>query len=646
MQGFTGIIQKLAMSTGVATLIVVPSFAMAQFNQAPMLDALVEAGEIPPIEERIPASPMVVEPLESIGEYGGTWRHGLVGGNAQHMLARVMKYDHLMRWDPDYNEVIPDIAEAVDVSDDGREYVFHLREGIRWSDGAPFTADDIMFWYEAVYLNDELAARRNQNNRITVTKIDDYTVSFAFEEPSGFFLQHDVAGRWGWYYTSYPRHYFSQYHIDYNPDGIEDLMAAEGFTSWAQMFEAKAGTALAERTIERFQNLNIPTLHAWVLTRPYDGSSRVIGERNPYYFKVDPDGNQLPYIDRVEFGQYESSEVLMLRALAGEIDFRDNTDGQFGTLDQKSVFFDHMEDGDFRFIDLTPAASTELTLYLNHTHKDPRLRNIFQNRDFRIGLSHAINRQEIIDTVYVGQGEPHQLAPRESSPYYDAQMAKQFTEYDLDLANEYLDRAGFTERDSSGFRVDENGARISFAVNVVATRQPNVDGMELASAHLAEVGIDMQLRTLEQSLFWNIRDSNTHDALVWSGPGGLGWDVLIDPYGWFPANHNAFWAVAWGAWYLDPNNPIAEEPPEHIKELMDMYDALLATPDTEAQAELTRDLLARARDEFFTIGINLRAVNFGIAKNNFRNVPQVMPEGAIFANPGPTNPQTYYFASQ
>jgi peptide/nickel transport system substrate-binding protein len=187
-----------------------------------MLAEMVAAGELPPLEERLPANPMVVEPVESLGQYGGTWRSGLRGGGDNAWLTRTIAYEYLVRWDPTWAEVIPNVAESFEANADATEFTFKLREGMKWSDGAPYTADDILFWYEDVLVDPEYSAThavggwlQSGGEPVRVEKVDDYTVKFVFAAPNGLFIQRlatpDGAGPVG-----LPKHYCSQFHAMYN----------------------------------------------------------------------------------------------------------------------------------------------------------------------------------------------------------------------------------------------------------------------------------------------------------------------------------------------------------------------------------------------------------------------------------------------
>lgn len=616
-----------------------PSFAQT-YQEAPEIAQRVDAGELPPVTERLPQDPMVVEPVERIGEYGGEWRWGLIG--AETPFVRIMAYENLVRWNPEWTEIVPNVAESFEVSDDATTYTFKLREGMKWSDGQPFTADDIMFWYEDVLMNEELTPSvpswlTSGDEPVVVEKLDDTTVRFTFAEPNGLFMQR-LATPDGMAPTDFPRHYLEQFHKKYNED-VGTLVEEAGAADWPTFWEAKVGDPFA---LSRWQDPNRPSIHAWSPTSALGEGTRVVAVRNPYYWKVDPEGNQLPYLDRLVFDQVEDVEVLLLKALGGEIDMQDR---HVATLANKAVFADNMAAGDYRFFDTVPADMNEMIIALNLNHKNPVKREVFQNKDFRIGLSHAINRQEIIDLVYVGQGKPHQAAPRPESEFYHEQLATQYTEYDVELANEHLDRA-FPEKDAQGFRLGPDGKRISFAVEVTPAYRPaQVDALELIQGYWREVGVDMQIRAQERTLLYTRKNANEHDAVVWGGDGGLA-DAVLDPRWYFPYSDESNFAQAWRTWYTNPGGAGAttqpEEPPPATKQQMELYDQLKTTADPERQAELFREILDIAAEEFYAIGISLPLQSYGIVKNGFHNVPEVMPSAWLYPHPAPTNPEQYF----
>lgn len=617
-------------------------------REAPMLAARVAAGELPPLEERLPANPKVVEPTESLGQYGGAWRSGLRGGQDNAWLTRTIAYEYLVRWDPTWSEVIPNVAESFEANADATEFTFKLREGMKWSDGEPYTADDIVFWYEATLINEEYAAANPTGNWIrsggqlpVVEKVDDYTVKFVFAAPHGLFIQL-LATPSGAGPVGLPEHYCSQFHAAYNDD-LDALIAENQAVDWVNLFQLKCGGVPGTPYDSSWYNADRPVLWAWDITVPYGGNTtQVVAERNPYYFKVDTEGRQLPYIDRFVAEIGEDVQVLVLRALNGEIDFQDR---HIATLDNKAVFADNMAAGEYGFFDTIPSSMNGVAIALNLTHKDPVKREIYQNKDFRVALSHAINRQEIIDVVFVGQGEPYQLAPRPTSPFYNERLAKQYTEYDPDLANEILDGI-FPDKNASGFRLGPDGNPVLVDVQVTAVNTSQVDTMELVKGYWEAVGIQTNINSIDRSLFYTRKDGNEHDTAVWGGDGGL--DVILEPRWYFPHGTESLYAQAWVTFYNNPSGQGAltapEEPPAATKQQMDLYDQIKATGNVEEQAELMAQLLEIAADEFYAIGIVLPAPGYGIVRNNFHNVPSPHPGAWLYPNPGPTNPEQFWIS--
>ena len=287
---------------------------------------------------------------------------------------------------------------------------------------------------------------------------------------------------------------------------------------------------------------------------------------------------------------------------------------------------------------------SDLLVQLNLAHKDPVMRTMFQNRDFRIGLSYAINRSELIDAVVQGQGEPWQAAPRRESEYFDEEFAKQYTEFDLDRANQHLDRAGYAERDGEGFRLRPDGRRIHFTVEIATPTVKDfwVDAMELIKGYWAKVGIDVDVKSEDRALFYERKDANAHDAVVWQGPGGLQ-DAILDPRCYFPFSNESGYATPWAAWFTS-RGTAGEEPPEPAKRQMELYRQLEATIDEAERGRLFRGILDIAKEEFGLIGSVAPTEGYGIVANNFHNVPASMPDANIYSTPGPTNPEQYFIS--
>ncbi|GAA4982082.1 ABC transporter substrate-binding protein [Actinopolymorpha pittospori] len=610
----------------------------AKGKEAPTLAALVKEGKLPPVAERLPEDPVVVQPNDRIGVYGGEWTSGILGPSDAAWLTRTVGYENLMRWDPAFQEVIPNVARSIEVEDGGRAFVVALRRGMKWSDGEDFTAEDLVFAYNEVLLNEDLfpippSMYVPGDTAGKIEQVDATTVRFTFPRPNSLFVRlhatpdaSDILG--------FPRHYMEQFHQKFNP-GVEALVDSEDQPSWMELLLAKS---------DQWQNKELPRLHAWVPRTVFGEGSRYIYERNPYYWKTDPEGSQLPYIDRLIYRYIADPQVMILAASNGDFDMQDRT---INTLRDKPVLAAAREKGGYRFFDEIPSDSTACVIALNLNHRDPVKREIFGNRDFRVGLSYAMNRQEIIDSVYQRQGEPYQVAPRDSSPYYDEEMAKQYTKYDVDLANEHLDRAGFAKRDSAGFRLGPDGRRISFAVEVpTAYRAEWPDTMQLVRGHWRAVGIDMQVKNEDRTLWSERVDAGHHDAVVWQAEGG-GWiEPLMRTDWYFPSTSESVnYAGQWMEWYQTRGEG-GEEPPPPVRRQMELYDQIRETVDEGARDELLRQLLQIAKEFFFHIGTILMPPSYGIVKNNFHNVPREIPQSFLYPTPGPTNPEQYFISDE
>jgi peptide/nickel transport system substrate-binding protein len=614
---------------------------VASYQESPLVAEQVAAGALPPIEERLPKNPVVVTPTESIGTYGGTWRTALVGGSDTAWLARTIGYDGLVRWDPTWDEIIPNVAESYEISADTRSYTFKLREGMKWSDGTPFTSADIEFYVNDVYLVEELSTE-SRLNPFSIEVADETTFTVTYEKPNGFALA-QMAQDGGSQWVRYPRHYLEQFHKTYNTTNLDQLIADQGAADWIELFRTKGGDIPGTPYNAVWQNPELPRLHAWAIVEPYGETTRVSASRNPYYWKVDTDGNQLPYIDQVVYDVLQDPEVLILKIVNGEVDFHDR---HVNNNTNKPVFADALESAQLHFVETIPSTMNAVSIALNLNHKDPVTREIFQNIDFRIGLSHAINRQEVIDTIFVGQGQPWQLAPREGLPYYNETLAKQYTEYDVDLANQKLD-AVLPNKDGDGKRLRSDGQKLLVQIEVATGGGVSVeqlDSVNLVASYWNEVGVETVVKPEDRSLLYTRKEANDCDCVIWGGDGGFK-DAIYDPRWYFPFSAESNYAQAWQTWYNKPSNPLTqpEEPPEAARQQMDLYDQLKETPDVDEQNALFAQILDIAQQQFWAMGLVLPINGYAIVKNNFMNVPETFPEAYVFVTPGPTNPQQYYF---
>jgi ABC-type transport system substrate-binding protein len=569
-------------------------------REAPEWAAQVKEGTLPKLRDRLPAKPVVIEPVERAGPYGGRWRTVILGPDDTAWFGQLL-LEPLVRWNDRATDIVPNVAESFTAESDGKVYVVRLRPGLRWSDGEPFTAADVVFAQNDVANNPEMSPI--QVNNPTAEMVDDYTVRFTFAEPNSLFLTIGLGST----LTERPAHYLKKFHKEY-AENIDALVKEEGQADWIELFFSKA---------DQWSNHELPRLHAWAPQSEFGAGQRIIFRRNPYYWKTDPGGRQLPYIDEIAFEIVDDNpELMLLKGVEGSIDMHFR---HFNIARNKPVLARDRERGDYRFFDTKPAIMNSMMIVFNLTHEDPVKREIFNNRDFRIGLSYALNRQDMIDAVYQRQGEPWQAAPRRESEFFDEGFAKQYTEYDPDLANEHLDRAGYTERNGNGIRLGPDGKPITFSINFASGSQDRPENaLEQVRRYWLEVGIDASPNSIDRGLLAIRNDTNKDDAFAWEGDGGL--NPIAVPDWYFPDPAYLTFGRLWSQWYGSGGKQ-GEKPPAPIRRQMDLYDQIKASTDTGVQKDLMREILAVAKEEFWVLGTVVMPDSYGIAKNSFRNVP-------------------------
>jgi peptide/nickel transport system substrate-binding protein len=609
-----------------------------KFQEAPALADMVKAGKLPAVAERVSKEPMVIQPIESVGVYGGKWRSGYLGAADSAWFGRTIGYESLVRWDPTWKTLVPDIAKSYEVSPDGKEFTWHLRQGMKWSDGQPFGSDDFVFWFEDVLANDELTPAKpviftTSGKLGKVVKVDDTTFKMVFEQPNGLLLKRLAMLGAGTFIK--PAHYAKQFHTKYNKEAVDKMVADQRLANWVALFGAKV-SSVQNVGDARWFNPEMPTLFPWMLTTGIGQTNQVTAVRNPYYWKVDPQGNQLPYLDELDYPQIENGDVLLLKALNGEVEMEDR---HFTNAKNKPVMTDNQQKGNYHFFTETPDSMNTFTVLFNFNHKDPVLRDIIRNKDFRVALSHAIDRKQIIDTVYVSQGTPWQAAPLKASPYYHEQLATQYLEYDAAKANQMLDAIGL-KKGSDGIRLRPDGKKLSMIWEVVSTSQDWIDVLNVLKPQWAAVGVDIQIKSEDRALRQTRLTALDHDVTNWGGDGGI--DAILGPY-WYLAyaSFNCF-ASAWALWW-ETGGKQGEEPTEPAKKQQQIYDQIVITADADEQKALMKQLLDISADQFWIMGISTPGDGYGMVKNNFHNVPkQLFSSGQEFCNPGAAMPEQFY----
>ncbi|NPV06981.1 MAG: ABC transporter substrate-binding protein [Anaerolineae bacterium] len=603
-----------APTTAPAEATALPATPASKYSEAPELAALVAEGKLPPVDERLPKEPLVVEVVEEIGQYGGVWRQ-LHMGTTDLWQNYYKTAEFLGKFNPE-GVIVPNVAKGWEFSDDGKTITIYLREGMKWSDGAPFTTDDVMFWYEDIILNDELTpAKPSQLQRAgklgVVEKVDDYTFTITWEEPYGAFYDHLSTFRM-WQ----PAHYLKRFHAKYaRKEELEAAMKEEGFDTWTDLFGAK--TAFAN-------NPGTPDFMPWNPTNYVDAPVQV-WERNPYYYKVDPAGNQLPYINRLERTLLPDAEAILLKAIAGEADFESR---RIENVQNYPVVKENEEKGGYRVILEDNAGSNIGTTFFNYAHQDEYLRELFLEKDFRVAMSHALDRQEIADIVHKGLTPPSQVSVAQSSIWWEEWYSTNYIEYDPDKTNELLDSLGLDQRDDEGYRLRPDGQRLML-INYIfdEARTSAVEMAELSKDYWNAVGVNVVNNPLDRQL-WEVQTAALeHDLSAYIANFGHKTQTPIQQLVMFCVSAGStHWARAWALWYQSGGRE-GVEPPEKIKELQSIYEQCMAETSVERRNELIKQACANHAENLWMIGV-VNESDYGrfmVVKNNLRNVPDHIP---------------------
>ncbi len=605
------------------------------FQEAPMLAELVRQGELPPLMERLPVEEDIrVVNVPEIGEFGGTYRitsNGL-GGHEANLEQWVKRDGDGIAW--------YDFVGYFTLSDDGRTYTMRLRDGLKWSDGVPLTMDQIRFAWEEVNLNKELNPRLGgmyedlvSGNEVTFNVIDDLHFSLKYDSPN-YALMTNRADRRGhfcgvcWFVAD---QYMKQFHPDHaNAADLAKAITESGAENWTGLFSGKTNmhTNPEHPSIAPFQ------LDWW-------SDSRIHFVRNPYFFQVDPAGNQLPYVDAFTKIKVESRDVAVFRTMAGETDAYTRA-FQLGDLPLLQA---NAENGGYQVFLWPSTGGNDVGLHMNMTYNtDPEIGKWIRTADFRKALSLGINREQINEVMFHGLGTIQAWIPHPETPYYPgAQWAGVDISHDPVTANRILDELGLTSKDSEGYRLRADGMgpltlSIAFPNDESAKIAPMVQQM------WRDIGIKLALDST--SVYYQImREDTGYMALhtdfsaYHADPWMIGWNrvtpvttsaqiaAAIGLYfqtqgaeGMAPGPNSAFMPAA-------PPNNYAADPSGNLMMLQNIYVEGRKLPRfSPERVELGKQIFQTNVEEKYTLGtIGFTATRRGVMVNrkNFRNVPEL-----------------------
>jgi len=623
-----------------------PKAAWWPQGEAPVLADLVKEGRLPPVAERVGPEPLVMEGVDGIGTYGGSW-YRLV--NANYDFGTIywrLSAANLVRWSPQGYPLVPHIAKSWEISPDYRIFTFTLRKGMRWSDGQPFTSEDIAYWYEheVKYFNIQPPFLRAGSTLGRVEKVDDLHVRFVFSEPNPLFLERLASTGQNYDdYTEYivPAHYLRQYH--------PALGSQELIQKTMDALKLSSPVALYKR-MKHYLNPEHPRLWPWVY-HTYQPTTPQTFVRNPYYFVVDTRGNQLPYLDRLVM-DIKSSDLIAISASSGEPSMQDR---HIRYEDQILLLGSAVRNG-YEVYHWKSASQSPFTIFPNLNRRvDPARpetqakHDLINDRRFRQALSLAINRRDIIDAEFNGQTLPAQIDPGLDSPYHNEHLFNAFTRYDPARANALLDEIGLTRRDAEGYRTLPGGGRMTFILEL--TEFAPVSPAQFIVDDWGRVGIRLIQHFRARKLFEQEKLTYEHDFTVWTGESEF--YPLVEPRNFVPTYGESYYAPGFGEWYRngglygDPAalRPNSIEPPagHPLRRAMEILQEVNALPSEAARRARFNDVLDIAAENLWSISISTAPPQLVVVKNGFRNVPRTALFGGKYQTPGNTGIETYFW---
>lgn len=469
--------------------------ALDSISEAPFLTELVEAGKLPPLAERVPAEPLVMYTSamsDGLGEYGGTFRH-VIGGRPEgwNWLAgqhqgwggiNMQIQECLVRMGPlwqvkaeEQSGPLPNLAKSWDWNDDRTKLTMHLVEGVRWSDGDPFDTEDISFWWDDNIQDENVSSRMPADGMGVGTTLDvegPYKFSFNFAEPQGPSRVQSLAYIQG---CPGPSHIMKENHPKYNSDAT---------------YESYRTSMPADAVPPVVLGSHVPVVH-----KP---DEIVIMRRNPYYWKFDEAGHQLPYMNEIHY-KLTSWDDRTTQAVAGT--------GDFSNMENPGNYVEALKQSQSADAPVKAQFGPRVLSWrieLNFSDKgvqdevDTELRELFRDKDFRVALNHALDRDAIAQSVARGPfGYPFPGGFSAGSPYYDYDSTVYYP-YNADGAREMLAGLGLEDTDGNGIlNMPKSGADLELDIMYAQNRTEDRKMIDAVTSMMGEVGIRMLPRTVE-----------------------------------------------------------------------------------------------------------------------------------------------------
>lgn len=541
--------------------------------------------KLPPVAERLPEEPLVVAPYQEIGQYGGTLRglsHATEAGTSDILSCR---HVNLMRYADDLKTIVPNVAKSWSWNEDFTVLTVQLRKGHKWSDGQPFTAEDIVFWYEDLILNTDIYPKTParwlfEGQPMEMTAVDPTTVKMIFPVPAP-----NIINRFAVDYGQpfQPKHFLKQFHIKYNSQA-DELARAKGKENWAELLNEYYGGSdwkdVPSPLIDGFDTQVVPTLESHILVEETSRGRLCVA--NPFFHMVDTKGQQLPYINAIDERYVPNKEVRNLKISNGEVDYKQ----QSVFIEDYPLYKQNEQNGNFK-VDLAPGLGQNVFYSFNTTHKDPFMRELFNDVRFLKAMSLALDREEINEIAYLGQGEPEQALPCDPRTVDFVSEADMRTaiDYDPETARELLDELGLVDTSGDGLRDRPNGESLVIRLQFSNQGGP-VRQHELASDYWRDIGVRVDLKEVSSDEYRANASNNLLDVTTWyndeaSAPAisQTTWK-FVPPFGSY-FNPGTGWE--WADW-MKSEGQEGQEPPQEVKKLYTLADQFVQTPLGSAES--------------------------------------------------------------
>lgn len=575
---------------------------ITSFSQSPMLD---DAG-LPPVKERLPDDPPVIEPLNNIGVFGG--RAQITLGDSWQFF----NWESALTISADLRNFLPNLAESWEVSPDGRITTIKLRSGLKWSDGHPLTSDDFIFTFNHIWLDTDI-------NPVTsmlviggrIEKVDNLTFRYVFEDPNPMF--ENLIAQYGSFMVD-PKHFFVKYHPSFADREFVDAKVAEtGVPTWMALLDALRSAIIDE-------GLDMPTLRSYKIVQRTPTMVRF--DRNPFYHKVDPQGQQLPYIDGIDAEDIlDNAEVVTAKASTGQLDFAAFT---LRTQDIPLLKLGE-RNGEIKVHIWRRLHSSDVAIQPNYNYADAKYRALLWDVRFRKALSLAINRPEMNEIIYFSRGVPRQVTVHPTSSYFEPHYATAHTEFDPDQARALFAEIGLKDIDGDGLVEYPDGSPLTITLEFLDFETPKGITMELVASYWREVGLDLRLKLVDRALQSARAQAGEMQMTLWHADRVT--DILFPlvPDWWAPRS-TGWDRGMWNDWarYYQTDGELGENPPEIIRQMQQWTDDMRYETDINKRITIGKKLLQANADNLWTIGTIGLAPHPVVVSKRLRNV---LPKG-------------------